>query len=77
MRTIRLVALGLLLAASACAAANGGGCHVQGDCASDKCCLTCGIGPCGANNVGVCCAGTCDADGNCPAGSTCDGGICI
>lgn len=77
MRLLRSIAFGLLLAASACVHSNGGSCQVQGDCASDTCCLTCGVGPCGANDLGVCCSGTCGVDGGCPAGSTCDAGICI
>ncbi|MHB8417865.1 MAG: hypothetical protein ACYDCL_07305 [Myxococcales bacterium] len=72
-----LLALGLFLAAAACAGQKGAGCEVSSDCATTICCLTCGAGPCQGSTLGLCCAGTCDADGGCPAGSFCDGGICL
>jgi hypothetical protein len=74
---MRALLLALLLTASACAASNGSSCQNENDCVSDMCCLTCGIGPCQGSQLGICCVGTCDSDGGCPAGSSCDAGLCI
>ncbi len=77
MGALRIAVLGILLAASACTVSNGSSCQVEDDCASSTCCLACGIGPCTGSQLGICCSGTCDSDGGCPAGSSCDAGICI
>jgi hypothetical protein len=76
MRRLLLV-LGLAFGVGACAGSKGAGCQDNSDCATSICCITCGAGPCQGSNLGLCCAGLCAADGSCPAGSSCDGGICL
>ncbi len=72
-----LLALALLAAAS-CAKGNGGSCELNSDCATNVCCLGCSLGPCpNGAKVGFCCAGACSPDGGCPAGTSCDGGVCM
>jgi hypothetical protein len=78
MRALRTAGLALLLAAAACTAGNGSSCQVQDNCATNICCVLCSGGPCNGSETGICCSGTCDSDGGCPAGSSCDAdNICL
>lgn len=72
-----LLALSLSLSALACASGKGSSCQNDYDCTTSICCLICAEGPCDGNVLGLCCTGVCDADGGCPPGSSCDGGICL
>ncbi len=72
-----IAAFCLALACAACAGGKGSSCQFNSDCTTAVCCLTCGAGPCQGNSLGICCVSACAADGGCPAGSSCDGGLCL